>query len=446
MASDDQDEELRMAGSRNDRGQVLVVVALAATALILVASLVVDGGFAWARHREAQSAADFAALAATRVVSLASTNAAIRNADVYQAIVTTAAANNGATVPGLGTAEGAVYVDRNGASIAIAVTNDSGAVPPSARGVRVQARRVYQPVLLGVLGGATWNPTAAATARALPSAAATCVFCVIGSPSGPHFYASSGQTLLSVSGGPIASNPLLELQANPTISSISVNGSPSGVAVYHHNPGLVCNNCVVSPAVTNMTTLVPDPLLGIPNPVATGTNHGSFSAPGPGTTKAAQPGIYQTMTVGANATVNLAPGTYYFTGDLTIESNGTVSGTGVTLVFMGQANVHTQSNGALAIAAPPPTSTTATFPGLAIYFARGNGGTLQLQSSSTQVITGTIYAPNAFLDTQTGTGMQTANSLVVIGTVNMQSSSKVQVNYTGDQNVQLPSGGATLVQ
>src|SRR6266852_4335803 len=53
----------------NARGQVLLLFALAATAIILGVGLVVDGGYALSQRRASQNASDFAALAGARVVA-----------------------------------------------------------------------------------------------------------------------------------------------------------------------------------------------------------------------------------------------------------------------------------------------------------------------------------------------------------------------------------------
>ena len=52
----------------SQHGQVLALFALALTALVLGVAVVVDGGFAFAQRRVAQNAADFAAMAGTRIV------------------------------------------------------------------------------------------------------------------------------------------------------------------------------------------------------------------------------------------------------------------------------------------------------------------------------------------------------------------------------------------
>ena len=52
----------------SQRGQALALFALALTAMVLGVAVVVDGGYAFAQRREAQNAADFAAMAGTRIV------------------------------------------------------------------------------------------------------------------------------------------------------------------------------------------------------------------------------------------------------------------------------------------------------------------------------------------------------------------------------------------
>jgi hypothetical protein len=55
---------------KSERGQMVVIVALALTTLIAMAGLVIDGGMALSNRRQVQNAADSAALAGTRVLGL----------------------------------------------------------------------------------------------------------------------------------------------------------------------------------------------------------------------------------------------------------------------------------------------------------------------------------------------------------------------------------------
>lgn len=438
-----------MPGRTRQTGQILVLVAGSLVVLALMVGLVIDGGFAWEKRREAQNAADFAALAGARLVGVALSGAAVHNADVYAALVRVADANGHVIISNLGTAAGPVYVDSSFTSLG-AVTNDGGAVPVSARGVRIPAAQTtWRPVFLGLIGITSWTASAGATARTQNGSAGACAFCVLGlAPPGPPFSMQSGQTQVTVINGGVGSNAGLSMQANPTLSSTG-----TGAAINIYGGTSVCKNCNVSPALTSLPAPIPDPLAFLANPTLPGgASNGPVDAKGPGTVVTLNPSIYQGLTVEANATLKLNPGTYYLTGDVSIQSNGSISGTGVTLVFMGpKTSFLPQSNSTISLVAPPPTtpaSAAIPFPGMAIYFARDNTGTLQMQSSSSTSITGTIYAINAaaLLDMQSGTTVTTLNSMVVVGSANMQSSSKLTVNYDSSQNVQLPGGPARLVQ
>lgn len=425
-----------------ERGQILVLVAIGGTVLMLLLALVIDGGFAWERRREAQNAADFAALAGTRIVAQAQAGAVRTNQDVYGAISGSAIAN-GATVLGLGSASGALYVDATGLPIGGAtgyVTNTATPIPSSARGVQVPAARTWTPYLLGIIGGGRWAATAVATARQITSAWAPCAFCVIGlNPPTPPFSMQSGAQV-TANNGAIAVDPGLDMQGGPSLVSTG-----TGAAVEVYGTASVCGNCTVQPSLTTLSAPVPDPLAFLVDPPAQ-SGGSTVAVKGPKTVQTLNPGVYSSLTIEANATAQLNPGVYYFTGDVQIASNGTLSGTNVTLVFLPMANLHTQSNSNLSLVAPSPTDVTVPWPGMAIYFSRANTqGTLQLQSSSTTQITGTIYAPDALLDMQSGTTVASIHSLVVVGRSTMQANSKLTVTYDSSQNVQIP-GAAGLVQ
>jgi hypothetical protein len=142
----------------SQRGQVLALFALSLTALILGTAVVVDGGFAFAQRRGTQNAADFAAMAGTRIVGMAKIGKAggTAAANVRAAITETLESNDAELVS-------AQYVDLDGSGVGDVFT--LGSIPGDAFGVVVEARSDWQPFLLGVIGVTDWAASARATAR-----------------------------------------------------------------------------------------------------------------------------------------------------------------------------------------------------------------------------------------------------------------------------------------
>jgi hypothetical protein len=141
------------------RGQVLALFALAMTALVLGAAVVVDGGYAFAQRRATQNAADFAAMAGTRVLGVALTGrpaGAGTAANVEAAIDSVLEANDADLVS-------AEYVDEAGVALGDVV--GATHIPHGSFGIVVTARTDWQPFLLGVIGITDWAASASATAK-----------------------------------------------------------------------------------------------------------------------------------------------------------------------------------------------------------------------------------------------------------------------------------------
>jgi hypothetical protein len=139
-------------------GQVLALFALGLTTIILGAAIVVDGGYAFAQRRASQNAADFAAMAGTRIVGQKLTGnppGSGTATNVRDAIDAVLDANNAILVS-------AEYVDDEGLALGDVYTLTS--IPNDAFGVVVEARIDWQPFLLGVIGITDWAANASATA------------------------------------------------------------------------------------------------------------------------------------------------------------------------------------------------------------------------------------------------------------------------------------------
>lgn len=158
----------------DERGQIAVIVAVAMVVLVAMVGLVVDGSNGWAQRRAVQNAADFAALAGSRIVALYVADAANgapnpnADADVAKAIQDSLQTNRLPTATCTATLTTncytAIYVDGNGKPTASAVGD--GVFPQDARGVQVTPTRSFETYFIRVIGLASASASASSTARA----------------------------------------------------------------------------------------------------------------------------------------------------------------------------------------------------------------------------------------------------------------------------------------
>jgi hypothetical protein len=144
----------RLRDARPD-GQILVVMALAITALLLGSAVVIDGGNAYAQLRRAQNAADATAEAGAVQLARGISGVAITDADVNLAITTSATEN------GLSAVVTKEYTDVAGTTLGPVGT---GTIPTGAQGVRVGGDIDFGTYLARLAGADQWKASAEATA------------------------------------------------------------------------------------------------------------------------------------------------------------------------------------------------------------------------------------------------------------------------------------------
>jgi Flp pilus assembly protein TadG len=155
-----------LRASRGNPGQMLVLFTLSLVLLVLIVGLVVDSGFAFAQRRGTQNAADFAAVAGTKIVAQARTGDTVNGTDgnVKNSIQAVLAANH-AQPAVFDAATGPRYVDRTGTRLTyVGDPALSGLIPTAAQGVVVVARTSWRPFFLGVIGINNWTAAADAVA------------------------------------------------------------------------------------------------------------------------------------------------------------------------------------------------------------------------------------------------------------------------------------------
>jgi Flp pilus assembly protein TadG len=153
-----------------ERGQVLVIVGVGMVAIIALVALVIDGGYAWAKQRDTQNAADAMAHAGTVVLmqNLVGVQPARTDGDVAVAVDQAAAENEvDLRVAHYTNFDGDLITPAGGVTTdetAAAQVGD-GVIPPGAFGVRAVAEQDFDTFLAQVVGFTEFTSAAPATAR-----------------------------------------------------------------------------------------------------------------------------------------------------------------------------------------------------------------------------------------------------------------------------------------
>jgi hypothetical protein len=414
----------RVSG-REAGAAAIIVVLLMSVVLIGLASVVVELGLARDTRRQAQNAADSAALAGANVIASggaitaavsAAKNLALRNFG-------TSAANWSSC-----TDSGKLAFTLSGDTPCISF--NSGSSPSQVR-VLVPFRPVVTP-LGGVFGNQAVNVQAVAVAGLQITSGVPCGVCVIGS--GTHNI-QNGQIVAQNANvdinGQVTANPQAEITVTGGVTNLE--GTTPGQGTY-------------SPAPNQNQSPVADPLATLALPSLGGltlsTNQNSCTN---------GPGVYKSLTM--NCTMQ--PGLYVITGDSTFNGNDFLNAPEVTLYFTcavangpnkgnpracnaneNGAGLKTVGNGTLSIQAP----TTGPTAGLALISDRNSTSTLSYRGNGTTANTGTVYAKSGTLDYRgNGTGIYDDSMIVVNDITFSGSNGLLQVTYTTNNNAPFPT-------
>jgi hypothetical protein len=415
-----------------ERGQAIVLFALLLVVVLGAAGILVDGGMAWANRRQAQAAADFAALAAAKAIVDGGSQCNASGLALAQAAADQVAALNGFD----------------------SVTVQYPATSSSHTGcsyVRVAVSRSMSTTFSRVVGQTTWTAQASAVASLMTIQAASvanCTFCSLNGTDDNHtLLVQLGSTLIV--DGDIYVNSSNGLKADDPNSAVKlkdwyVGGDgfdifgaggrieaeriftvggwethdggialartadcpasqrPDPLAYATLNPPITSNVCIHQPALSDPLANFP-----VPNPAdypAQSTKKAKYSN---NATYTLLPGVYtEGIEISGNAIVIMTPGMYYMAGGgFSVKGNASVTATGVT-VYSGSesgkkgkaGDIEIETKGTVVFS--PPTS--GAFAGMTLYMERTSDKGVILEPNSTVQcatangciggLSGTIYA------------------------------------------------------
>ena len=415
---------------RSEDGAVAVVVAILATALFIVAAMVVDLGFARDVKRQSQNAADAAALAAGNV--LYGNGTTPRFTDAVLAAKNYASSNFGVTeADWVSCTDPAALRHRPASTPCISFQNSTlyllDATKPDTVRVRIPVRDVD--TTLGAVAGVSKIPVAAEAHASIEfTTMPSCALCVLGQ--GPHDLQNGD---ITVNGGEVHFNGNVSMNPNGSVTTdkgTKIQGTTTGGT---HSPTPTTG----VPAITDPLAFMPmpdwSPLTPKSNPCLQGPGiYGSFSFPN--VPCVLTPGLYviagatsQWSGAGTAAVTGVGVTLFFTCGTPTVPAPCATNGDGATLDMAGSSLFQIEA----------PLSD----PRLAIVFDRNNTETLRIVGSGGSAITGTVYAPSALLQMNGNGCFGAMQSMIVVKSVAMNGDPAcLKSNYALSRNVDMPPG------
>ncbi len=388
-----------------ERGQALILIVLGVVALIGLTGLAVDGSLAYADRRQAQNAADGAALSAAL--------AYIRGEDLQTAALQVATQNGypcdeNHTVEVHHPPTSGTYVG-NGEYIQVVITS------------QVQAR------FGTVIGVNEINNRVEAVSRAKPITLDNMVYgnaIVSLKPNDRGAMKSHGDNELVVNGGGLFVNSDDDC-AFEQIGNSAITAQNGGLSIV----GGACMNGSIDPAsvITTGVDPVPYPPISLPPiPLCTGP------AIQDGNTML--PGYYESNhSFPPSGVDTLNPGIYCVDATFMLNANDRLVGHDV-VIYMVDGNIHWNGGAEIELTAP----TSGPFAGLLIYMPITNDEGIILNGNMESTLVGTILAPAS--DIQLNGIMSTsAYHTQVIGyTVDLIGTANIVVTYNAAEQYEAP--------
>ncbi|PKN93474.1 MAG: hypothetical protein CVU44_08975 [Chloroflexi bacterium HGW-Chloroflexi-6] len=464
---------------KSERGQALILIALAMIAMLGLTALAIDGGMAFAERRSAQNAADNAALSAAYSLAAGGTKAQA------EAAAATIANGNG-------------YTD-----VTINIPPLSGPYQGNGEYVEVIINSTTDTVFASLIGVEEVASTTGAVARGRPQQAGTLAHgnaIIALKETGKSTMLYNGGANVTVTGGSgmfVNSNDAdaLFFNSNITVSSPGM----TVVGGYKTNASFPWLSAIKTGQTSQKIPLPPVSLTGkipaIPAAPTCSTN-GTYSTSGNVTTFT--PGKHNSIIVDSGKTAKFKPGVYCLNGNFNINGSGIVSGepgaikfvlsqslnlgggphtfdnvefysTNASLVlqnkgdtltanrirfyatgsgqvivnanatfkaddaffYFGTSDFKWNGNSTIKLKAPPVGD---PFAGLLIYMPYTNTTSVEINGGSTVDITGTIMIPHADLTINGGANMNAVNSQIIAYTTKFNGGGQTNVEFNADEN------------
>jgi Flp pilus assembly protein TadG len=415
----------------SEKGQALILIALAAVGLFGFAALAIDGSMAFSDKRHAQNAADTSALAAAL--------AKVRGQD-WNATVNTATAR--ATSNGY---------DNNGTTniVEVYLCNDANAtctaLPADAKPeeyIQVKITSYVETYFAKVIGRSEITNAVTAVARAVPgyrSALFSGQAMVALNKSDCAAYVYNGGGQVTVTGSGIFVNSSCPA-TNPAALNSNANGAGLVVPCYdvvgtvNQSKATITSTGPCSNSIGDPTHQIANPLAAFPTP---DVPCDPSNTPVGNTATVLNPGYYTgSVFPGGNVAYTLKPGIYCInvSNGFNLSGGTQVHGSDV-LIYMISGGVNWNSDSNLSANTDPNNP----FQGLLLAMAPGNNQPVNIQGNGSSTFTGTILAPESLVKLAGGSDSATTlYNQIIANNISVTGGAGLIINYQASQQWQPP--------
>jgi hypothetical protein len=401
-----------MKNNSSEKGQALIIIALAAVALFSFAALAIDGSMVFSDRRHAQNAADTAALGA----ALSKT----RGGSWQQEGLDRATSNG--------------YND-NGSSNEVEVYNPpiDGNYVGNSEYIQVKITSRVNTFFARVIGYKQVTNKVEAVARSVPSTSSPMFdgHAVVGLA--PHecqaiVYQGNANTTVEGSGIFVNSDCANSAFFNNSSSAQLTAPCLNAVGGINYKPGAInipgCINSGASPF-----NYPPDNMV-FPNIVCPAGESQNGNTLNPGTYISGNKFPPTGVTL-------LNGGTYCVHNDFSVQGGDTLIGHNV-IIIMVEGDVTFNGGATIELSGPAgPQSEDNPYGGLFLYMPMSNSGTININGNSESGFTGTILAPAADI-TINGTGDNGLHGQIIGYTVDLSGTSNTTIVYDDEENWDAP--------
>lgn len=385
----------------HEKGQALILIALAAVGLFAFASLAIDGSMVYSVKRRAQNAADAAALSA----ALAKT----RHGDWHTAGINSTLTNSFNNDGTQNTVEVYECTDPSATCTGL----PAGADPSEYIQVKIAVN--VTTYFTRVLGRDQIATAVEAIARSVPGYNDEMVFgnavVALNQTDCRAFWGHGGADFTTEGGGVFVNSD--------SSCGFTLNGGPS-----LNTPSVTIVGSTSSPVVSGANYnagQLPYPPMVLPDPdcgTATATQVGNAMTPGRWT------GAFP-----PNGVTHLSGGIYCINGEFRLNGNDTLTGHEI-VIRMDSGGISWNGNGVLELSAPPE----GPYQGLLIFFPMSNSSTIKINGTNDQKLTGSILAPAAPVVLLGNAGTEGFNSQIIGNTVEFGGTFNGTIHYDDTQN------------